>query len=212
MPLPLVIQRYGALDFLEAVEAFAWGRSRITEVHWHHTGEPTHADFGEVGGERLVRQMYEFHTFIRGWRHTGQHVSIDPDGFIWMGRPWNLGPASATNHNGVDNGPHPFMFEMIGDLRHGRDPVKATQIEAAAIATAIVQRKFKLQPEALRFHKEMQATACPGDLDKDMAIATVADMHVALADGTLDRCETYAPLRWRGRRSPVSPVAGSTRS
>lgn len=196
MPLPLQIKRFGALDFLESVTAFDWGRTRITGVHWHHTFRPGHDDFEARGGERLVREIYAFHTGpARRWRHTGQHVTIDPDGYLWQGRPWNLAPASATGHNGADNGRHAFMFEMIGDFRAGRDPVKAAQIEAAALATAIIQRRFGLPLEALAFHKEMQATACPGDIDRDMAVATVADMHAALEDGALDAAETYAPLR-----------------
>ena len=196
-PLPLVIRKYNIDEFAQTVDGFAWNTARITEVHWHHTYLPNHALFRQRGAEQLVRDMYKFHTATRGWRHLGQHVTIDPEGFVWQGRPWNLQPASAVGHNGADNGPHPFMFEMIGDFRTGQDSLTGAQLDAALLVTAIVQRKFGLGPEKLRFHKEMQPTDCPGDLDKAEIIAGVTRMHQLLAQGRpgapLPTEETYAP-------------------
>ena len=194
--LPLVMRQYTIDSFTGAVEAFGWGNVRITEVHWHHTYQPDHAAFRRDGADALVRGMYRFHTQTRGWRHLGQHVTIDPQGYVWQGRPWDIAPASAVAHNGTDSA-HPFMFEMIGDFRAGHDSLTGAQLDAASLVTAIVQRKFGLAPEALRFHKEMQATECPGDLDKNAVIAGVRRMHDLLAATSagqpLKPEETYAP-------------------
>jgi hypothetical protein len=181
MPLPLIIETFTTPRFAAAVAAFDWGAGRIGEVHWHHTYIPNHAHFRARGGERLVRDMYRYHTATRGWRHLGQHVTIDPDGVIWRGRPWNLAPASAVGHNGHDDGVHPFMFEMIGDFRAGHDALTGAQLDAALLVTAIVQRRFGLGADALRFHREMQPTSCPGDLDKADIVAGVEKMRDALA-------------------------------
>ena len=141
--------------------------------------------------------MDDFHTLTRGWRHLGQHVTIDPQGYVWQGRPWNLAPASAVGHNGADNGVHPFMFEMIGDFRAGHDALTGAQLDAACLVTAFVQRKFALAPNKLMFHKEMQATECPGDLDKAAIIQDVGRMHQLLAATRPEQPiaveETYAP-------------------
>jgi len=196
-PLPLILQKLDLPAFAHAVDGFAWGGTRIGSVHWHHTYIPNHAHFRARGGERLVRDMYEFHTATRGWRHLGQHVSIDPLGFVWQGRPWDLAPASAVGHNGADHGAHPFMFEMIGDFRAGQDALTGAQLDAALLVTAFVQRRFGLPAAALRFHREMQPTHCPGDLDKGAIVEGVVAMHALLARSPaglgLPAEENYAP-------------------
>lgn len=200
--IPFAIQRLDLPAFARAVEAFDWGGTRIGSVHWHHTYIPNHAHFRARGGERLVRDMHRYHTATRGWRHLGQHVTIDPEGFVWQGRPWNWAPASAVGHNGVDagvgDGAHPFMFEMIGDFRAGQDALTGAQLDAALLVTALVQRRFGLPPAALAFHREMQPTHCPGDLDKGAMIDGVAAMHALLArapaDAPLRPEEVYAPM------------------
>jgi len=194
-PLPLEILRMGVVDFYERVRDTPWGGGSITAVHWHHTYRPNHADFAAQGGEKLVRAMYRFHTATRGWRHMGQHVTIDADGWVWLGRPWALAPASAVGNNGRDFGPRPFMFEMIGDFRNGKDALTGAQLDAALLVTAIIQRRFGLSPAALMFHKHMQPTECPGDLDKDRMVEGVRAMHGVLEDNMIAAEETYAPLR-----------------
>lgn len=194
-PLPLTTIKYDLSSFFHAVATFAWNKARITEVHWHHTYHPNHDAFWSRGGEQIVREIFEFHTRIRGWRHMGQHVTIDPEGFVWQGRPWNLKPASATGFNGEDNGPHAFMFEMIGDFRRGHDALTGAQLDAALLVTAIVQKRFSLRPNQLRFHNEMQPTECPGHIKKAAIIDAVASMHNVISDNQIAPEETYAPLQ-----------------
>ena len=43
---------------------------------------------------------------------------------------------------------------------------------------AAVQERFDLPAEALKFHKEMQPTECPGNLDKGALIAAVRGLKV----------------------------------
>lgn len=183
--------KMGIADFREAVAAHDW-KSKITSVHWHHTYQPDHAVFRARGGLRCVEDMHRFHTEARGWRHMGQHVTIDPEGFIWTGRPWDWAPASALGHNGTDAS-HPFMFEMIGDFRKGHDPLTGGQLEAACIVTASIQMRFGLSETAMHFHKEMQPTECPGDISKPQMMDAVAKMRIALERDEM--IEPYAPLR-----------------
>lgn len=183
--------KMGVQDFREAVAAHDW-KCKITSVHWHHTYQPDHAAFRQKGGLLCVMDMHRFHTVTRGWRHMGQHVTIDPEGFIWTGRPWDWAPASATGHNGTEAA-HPFMFEMIGDFRKGRDPLTGGQLEAALAVTSSIQMRFGLPETAMHFHKEMQPTECPGDIVKPHMIDAVAKMRLALEREEL--LEPYAPLR-----------------
>jgi hypothetical protein len=36
-----------------------------------------------------------------GWSDLAQHLTVDPQGWLWTGRNRNLAPASATGHNGT---------------------------------------------------------------------------------------------------------------
>jgi len=199
MSLLFKVIRLGIEEFASAVEKCEWGSGTITEIHWHHTYRPNHEAFWDRGGAKLVREIYDFHVSVRGWRHTGQHLTIDPEGYVWLGRPWILKPASATGFNGRDNGPHAFMFEMIGDFRRGRDALTGAQLDAALLVTAIIQRRFGLGPEKLRLHKEMQPTECPGEIEKSAIVAAVRHMHLVLADNKIEPEETYAPMRVASR-------------
>jgi hypothetical protein len=109
--------------------------------------------------------MFEFHTQKppkgRGFVDIAQHITIDPLGHIWTGRDWNLSPASATGFNGNER-VGPFMFEMIGNFDRGKDEFKDPQRRTALHVITAVQRRFKLAPEALRFHNQMADKTCPG--------------------------------------------------
>lgn len=139
---------------------------KIDVVHLHHTWIPNYTTFrglggGEAAGRELVRRMRDSHMRDRGFSDIAQHVSIDPEGRIWLGRPWNQQPASAKGYNGNAH-VGPFMIEMIGDFDHGRDQVTAEQRIAAATVIASIQEAFGMPPEALRFHNEMSPKSCPG--------------------------------------------------
>ena len=105
--------------------------------------------------------MWRFHTQTNGWSDIAQHITIAPDGTIWTGRNWNQPPASAAGHNG-NRTAGPFMFEMVGDFDHGRDRFEGEQRHVTLAVIALVQKKFNLAPEALRFHHQMSTKFCPG--------------------------------------------------
>lgn len=173
-------------EFRNRVKSFNWERN-ITEVHVHHTYKPDRAMFYSRGGKAVMYQMYNFHHNVRKWIDFGQHVTIDPKGHIWLGRDWNVMPASARGHNGNRNA-GPFMFEAIGDLRNGKEyPPTNEQYEAIIAVIGIIQGHHALEPEAFRFHKEMQATECPGDLDK---VKMLVDIKEFRGDMRIDAKET----------------------
>jgi len=136
----------------------------------HHTWKPSRADFK---GHETIVAMWRFHTQTNGWRDIAQHVTIDPEGFVWLGRNWNLAPASAAGHNGnAEFGP--FMFEMVGNFDQHCDPFDGAQREAALRVVAAVQRRFGLASDTLRFHNMMSAKSCPGSaLDYAAIVAEV---------------------------------------
>nr|MBS0022226.1 caspase family protein [Gammaproteobacteria bacterium] len=144
-------------DFAKLVDSFDWKR-RVTSVHIHHAWRPNHAQWQ---GLASIQGMWRHHTHDCGWSDIAQHVTIDPEGFIWTGRGWNQPPVSAAAFNGSRT--HgPFMVEMIGDFGRGRDPFGGAQKETALRVTAYLCEKFQLSTDAVRFHSELSARHCPG--------------------------------------------------
>ena len=144
-------------EFARALDQFPFSR-RIDAVHMHHTWRPNHSQYK---GHDSIVAMWRFHTQSNGWSDIAQHITIAPDGTIWTGRHWNQPPASAAGHNG-NRTAGPFMFEMIGDFDHGHDRFEGEQRRVALAVIALVQQKFNLAPETLRFHNQMSTKSCPG--------------------------------------------------
>ena len=159
-------------EFEARVRAFPWN-GKITEIHPHHT-----TNYKETWqGAASIRMIRADHIVRRGWKDSGQHATLDPDGNVWLGRDWNWAPASATGHNGHDNRDRPFMIEVFanfqGDNLNVPDILEGKQRESLVRMIAAVQAHFGLEPDALKFHREMQATACPGKISKSELISSV---------------------------------------
>ncbi|MEO7401547.1 MAG: caspase family protein [Polaromonas sp.] len=144
-------------QFSQLLEKFPFTRN-VNAVHMHHTWRPARADFK---GHETIVSMWRFHTQEMGWRDIAQHITIDPQGFVWLGRNWNLPPASAAGHNGNERF-GPFMFEMIGNFDTGHDPFDGAQKETALQVIARVQARFSLATDTLMFHNALSPKSCPG--------------------------------------------------
>jgi len=152
--------------FQQRVKEFPW-QGTITEFHVHHTADPA----ASWKGAASVESIRNYHVNVRKYRDYAQHVTLGPDGSIWLGRDWNWAPASATGHNGYDYQKRPFMVETFGNFL--TDRLDGAQESNLVLMIAAIQERFDLPPEAIRFHKEMQATQCPGNLDKQDLIDQV---------------------------------------
>ncbi len=160
-------------QFTALLLGHAWSR-RIWRVDMHHTFRPTHADYD---GEACIERMCRFHVDDRKWDDIAQHVSIAPDGTIWTGRDWNKTPASV---GGVLN-TGAFMFEAIGNFDAGHDKLEGEQLQSVVHVIRAVQRRFRLPPEALLFHRDVPVTAktCPGtSVDKGDILRRVSRLQL----------------------------------
>lgn len=178
--MPPPFKQVDRKEFAAVLEKFLFTR-RINGVHMHHTWRPNHAQYQ---GHSTILGMYLYHTQRAGWQDIAQHITIAPDGSIWLGRNWNLPPASAAGHNGNSQA-GPFMFEMIGDFDHGKDLLADAQRATTIDVIARVQRKFGLAPESLAFHNSMSTKTCPGNaVDYGEIVAEVRARHAELATPT----------------------------
>lgn len=166
MTMPLNIEQ-----FQERVMSFPW-EGKITAFHVHHTADPS----ASWKGAESVEAIRKYHVNTRGYRDFAQHVTLGPDGSIWLGRDWNWAPASATGHNGFDFQNRPFMAEVFGNFLIDR--LEGMQLANLVLMIAAIQEWFGLPSEAINFHKEMQSTQCPGNLDKADLIEQVASARL----------------------------------
>jgi hypothetical protein len=141
MPPPF---RMSVAEFRNLVSTRVW-QSQKTQIHVHHTWRPRGADFVGVG---TIEAMYNYHINVRKFSDIAQHISIDPEGYIWSGRPWDASPASAEGFNSRQV----FMFETIGDFDTGQEPFAGVQKWSV----------FSLDDSAVKFHNEMSSKSCPG--------------------------------------------------
>ena len=185
MPTP-TFKRLSLAQFAQLLYQFPFTR-QINAVHMHHTWRPNHAQFK---GHETIFAMWRVHTQTNGWSDIAQHITIDPEGFVWLGRDWNRPPASASGHNG--NGTFgPFMFEMIGDFDVGQNPFDGAQKDTALNVIALVQSRFELPTSTLLFHNAMSPKSCPGSaLDHAQVMAEVDKCRKQLAAASTAKSTT----------------------
>lgn len=155
--MPPTFEQLNLSEFAALLERFPFER-RINALHLHHTWKPDHSQYR---GHDTILGMWRYHTQERGWDDIAQHLSIAPDGTLWLGRSFNWAPASAKGHNGNAHA-GPFMIEMIGNFDVRADRLEGAQKAAALKVVALVQKHFSLPPESLHFHRHMSSKSCPG--------------------------------------------------
>jgi hypothetical protein len=155
-------------------------RRRVNAVHLHHSRVPSGAEYH---GEASIEAIWRRDTRNFGLSDTAQHVTIAPDGMIWLGRNWERPPVSAAGHNGSpDSGP--LMIEIIGDFDQGRDRFEGSLRDTAIEVIARVQKKWGLAPSSLIFHSMMSKTTCPGNtIDYPATLGELEAMHRTLEQG-----------------------------
>lgn len=174
--MPAPFKQINREQFAELLSKFPFKR-KINAVHMHHTWRPNHAQYR---GHETILSMWRFHTQENHWSDIAQHISIAPDGSIWLGRNWNMPPASASGHNGNAQA-GPFMFEMIGDFDEGKDPFDGEQRKTALEVIARVQLRFGLPPGTLQLHNMMSTKSCPGtSIDYQTVLHDVTALHPQL--------------------------------
>lgn len=157
-------------EFTQHVSRFPWKR-KITAIHLHHTYQPNHAQWK---GEKSVRGMRDYHVNERGWTDIAQHVTIAPDGMIWLGRDWNRSPASSNGFNGT-SAKGPWMIETVGNFDKGCDKLEGEQLKSVLHVISEVQKSRGLETESLKFHRHLNSPkTCPGSgIDYDWMLDQV---------------------------------------
>jgi hypothetical protein len=188
--MPAPFKQITREQFAELLSKFPFKR-KINAVHMHHTWRPNRSQYR---GHDTIVAMWRFHTQQNHWSDIAQHITIAPDGSIWLGRDWNRPPASASGHNGNEDA-GPFMFEMIGDFDEGKDAFDGEQRKTVMEVIARVQLRFGLPAGTLQFHNMMSTKSCPGtSIDYQTVLHDVAELHPQLLGSARTAPRTDGPF------------------
>ena len=201
-------RRYTLVEYIAYLRTFV-GKVRFTQVHMHHTWVPAHSHWYKMKNKMdVITGMWRYHTDTRGFSDIAQHVTIDPEGYIWDGRSLLSPPASATNYNDSDNDRfHPFMFEMIGDFDEGRDKLEGSQL---ATVNGLVNEIMLLWGSELKFHRDMtNQKSCPGTgITKDWFLSQLKEDERVLKVEDANKIIALLGAVWQVTDTPTATNEG----
>jgi len=169
--------------FRENQESYWWPNSSpVTQIFIHHT---VNADVN-ADPAAIVRGIWEFHTYTRGWGDIGYNYLVDSNGTVYEGKfggdtingghvyhfnQGSLGVAligcyqsdsstcKSLNGNKVP-GPSTKMLDGLTSLL----AEKATSFEIDPTAQGLFCNSYCLNLWKIAGHRDADATGCPGDL------------------------------------------------
>lgn len=183
---------------------------------WRVTLHHSDGRFTKSLAESLAeaRFIQQFHQEGRGWSDVGYHYLVDPLGNILEGRPLGtLGAHTLSNNEGN------VGIVLLGAYHPPRgDQATAAQLAAVASIGRFLVRRFGVDPDSLKGHRDYKKTDCPGD----MTYPKLAELRRAFAAPPQPAPVKRAPARprrlpelavspdWdgqRGRNSAANPSA-----
>lgn len=127
-------------------------------VTLHHTDGRYTASLAESLEE--TRFIQDFHQNGRKWSDIAYHFVVDPLGNVIEGRPLQtLGAHTMSNNEGN------VGIVLLGKYHAPRrDATTPAQLAAAGEVGRFLVKRFGLEPDSLKGHRDYKQTDCPGDL------------------------------------------------
>jgi N-acetyl-anhydromuramyl-L-alanine amidase AmpD len=149
----------------------------------HHTGAPP-----GVGPDAIAAE----HVDVNGWPGIGYHYVIDLAGTVYRTQDLTVASYHARQFNPASVG-----IALVGDLTSSQ-PTPA-QLDATAGLLADLLFDLGLPPDAVRGHREMVPTSCPGE-------AFLRVWKPRLMQAVNDRANARAVERARRLAADASPA------
>ncbi len=125
----------------------------IDRIMVHHTAVVLPANEAAPG---RVRQHQGYHQGL-GWPDLAYHYLIDANGNVYEGRPLDAVGDTATEYD-----PTGYLLVCCeGDFN--KQEIGAEQVAALVDMLAWGATEFAVDPAAIRGHRDLAATTCPGD-------------------------------------------------
>lgn len=127
-------------------------RPKGTAVHWHG---PSMGAFEHSRCAAKVSAIQAFHLHQRGWADIAYSYLACPHGQVYEGRGLDVG--SAANGSTEANRDYYAVCALVGE----GDPHPPAMLDAIRDAVALCQTRAG---KAIVGHRDLFATACPGDV------------------------------------------------
>lgn len=127
---------------------------RVRRITLHHTSEYPGMD--KMSDLQVIRAIANFHRNSLGWADIGYHYLIGRDGKVYEGRPSSLQGAHTGGNNENNLG-----ISMVGNFMHRRP--SSVQMFALKRLLDMKMKEYGLSTRNLLGHRDLKATACPGD-------------------------------------------------
>lgn len=122
---------------------------QITAIIFHNTDSPQ--------ATTTLEMVREWHVKGNGWKDIGYHKFVDGQAVCHQGRPDEEVGAHALNHNAHTIG---VAAAGNGNKEHLTPAMKHTLVQVFATLC----KRHGLTERNILGHREVNATACPGDL------------------------------------------------
>lgn len=144
---------------------------RVTGAVIHHTAGRN--DYSEDEVPAIIRGIYRYHAVSLGWGDIGYNALVDRFGRIWEGRFGGLThPIIAGHASGVNS--TTFGVSVMGEFTTAAVPEPAMDAVAQVTAWKLALHGVPLAGDGVRGdgtllpgrivgHRDVGATACPGD-------------------------------------------------
>lgn len=160
-----------------------------TYIVVHHTATPNGTDYSEAAAHALSRSIQSFHMDSNGWADTGQQLTISRGGYVMEGRNSTLPAVNAGDHV-VGAHVADYNSVAVGIENEGTytsaEPTSAlwdSLVETVAWLCSVYGRPTS----AIVGHRDLNATACPGDVLYSMLPQLRDSVGAALADAGQQR-------------------------
>ncbi|MDA2805032.1 peptidoglycan recognition protein family protein [Nocardiopsis suaedae] len=136
-----------------------------TYIVVHHTATPNSTDYSLAAAYALSRSIQNHHMDSNGWADTGQQLTISRGGHIMEGRNSSL-PAITNGRHVVGAHVANYNTRAVGIENQGiyTSVAPTTALYDALVATcAWLCSAYGRPTSAIIGHRDLNATACPGD-------------------------------------------------
>lgn len=182
-PAPVVVDLTARLPRHPRLHYPTRALAEIRYLVLHHTGAGA-----EAGPEAIAAE----HVATNGWPGIGYHFVVDPAGVVYRTQDITVVSYHARQFN-----PAAVGIALMGDLANAGPP--PAQLAAVADLAAGLLLDLGLPPDALRGHREMVPTTCPGEWflagwKLDLARAVAAQLvRVGAPESAVERGGRQAP-------------------
>lgn len=121
--------------------------------HADRGGAPTGIVLHHAAANGSVESIHEYHQNHNGWAGIGYHFYVRKDGGVYRGRPEEWLGAHTVGHN-----------DKLGLCAEGDfDAEQMNAVQQTAVAELLQHLFDKYGELAVYAHRELDATACPGE-------------------------------------------------